>query len=366
MSFSLPDLPVPPQYIELDTLRQQPGFFFGVRPMPRERGVPRRFDEGLRTGPIVQPLPVPNPFFPAPTTPLADLLTRGFNPKGPPSLFSELINRPPPISDFERLLQRPLTPRGSSEPITARSGSLLAALARGSALIGGLLYSEPAGLGSDRREEFAPDFGNEWDDEPPLILRGPSSRPVTRGQDSPESPRARLPESTQTDPRRPVPFAAPVSPRTVPLPYLPPISISEPDIEAPRLPQIDPLPKVGSPTLPSPFSWLNPFAFPFPLPLSLLRPAPTRSPRTFANPLTDTSGSVYRSPRINSRPLTAFQPQPLPSALTNPARANDCSCPGKPTKERKKRKPRVECFEGTYRENAKGITKFRKRKIPCQ
>lgn len=302
-------------------------------------------------GPVVVPVVLPDV---GPTNPLTDLLTRGFNPKGPPSLLSELINRPPPMSDFERLMQRDYVPRGEPTPTVARTGSLLAALARGSALIGGLLYSSPVGEGSDRPD--AETFTRRAEPRGPTRrpkVTGKRARPTTKAPRTepgggPQSPL--LPDTS----RRPLPY-----PQTLdePLRVAEPQPLPQPFPAPTGAPQATPFP-VGSPlrvSLPDPFS--------LPLVEPYNRPKP--GVRSLRPPRARAIDNPYQVPQTDRPGLTAFQRDTLPSGLTNPARG-DCSCPGKSSKPKKKRKPRNECYEGTYRENAKGLLKFRKRKIPCQ
>lgn len=58
--------------------------------------------------------------------------------------------------------------------------------------------------------------------------------------------------------------------------------------------------------------------------------------------------------------LSLPSPQPI-----NQPQLDKCKCPKKQTKKRK-RKPREECWKGSYTETAKGTLKRRREKVPCQ
>lgn len=167
------------------------------------------------------------------------------------------------------------------------------------------------------------------------------------------------PEVGVTAPRPP---AAPVLD-----PFSPPWSTFQPGPGSPgafQFPEPTPFPQPGDlggePVpllqLPPPLPIASPFPVPTLDPLSLGSPAGS----AFPPPVTvEIPGqNPFQDPGTRS-PLTPFQPP----GVDSPSKRKRCDCP-KP--KRRKRKPRTECYRGTYIERANGLTKFRKEKIPCQ
>lgn len=327
----------------------------------------KRFAAAVRPPPPILsagPTPGINPTAPGPGTVTGeqlfeDLLNRRtVNPKGPPSEFERIIYRetPKPPSDFERLMRGTYRPPDVRPTVTrATAGGAVSILARAAGLLGGLLYS-PA-LGDS-------DLGIKLPD----TKKGPQ-----RG--GPKGPRKR--RGRRRNPREPVIF-----PWWQPEPYgsTVPDRIGRPYVTTPGtgprpqilprvpLPRTNPkerprpgpvrVPTVGTGGRSLPFPYVFPF---FPLPSS--RPVKLPSLPSITQPLPGTSGPVYQTlPRGLTEPISRGLPSPLTAAAPG--------CPPCPDRRgnrtRKKRKPRTVCYRGEYVEKASGLTKFRKRKIPCR
>jgi len=75
------------------------------------------------------------------------------------------------------------------------------------------------------------------------------------------------------------------------------------------------------------------------------------------------------SPGTGTRPGTAPQTRPQPDYMNNypgaPGRTGTCDCATGLKKQRKPRKPRSECWAGSYTETAKGIKKTRREQVSC-
>lgn len=148
-------------------------------------------------------------------------------------------------------------------------------------------------------------------------------------------------------PRYTVPKRAPV-PKTPALPQLEPVVIT-----AQRLPV--PVPVKSTPT------WLK-----------ILKAVPAGT-----NPLSIFQGKkASKSARQLGRALTALETVGVQSALTqtssysnfggggNTPGTKRCEC--KPKRKRKPKEPRTVCYTGTYTERADGLTKLKRRKVPCR
>jgi hypothetical protein len=104
--------------------------------------------------------------------------------------------------------------------------------------------------------------------------------------------------------------------------------------------------------------------------------APVGSVGLFALPLlVDPFGKPKRgfatALKASPSPFPATSPATKPSARTvaqvMTGSTDPCNCPhGKRKKPRGERKPRTECFTGTYTETARGISKKRSTQVPCQ
>lgn len=223
-----------------------------------------------------------------------------------------------------------------------------------------------------------PDFFPEPAPEP--IPRGPTKRPRVR-------PPVETPElfPIEIDPAWRV-----IHPYPIPAPFPQPTPVEQPRRGPQTRPRIAPRPSppprpapstrpVGIPSpaptprrspfrLPKALPYLLPFAYPllFPtgpqvFPFQLAPPIPQPTPRP--KPPRVSPGQPGGFPD----PLTPIQPIPVPFTsplgFRNPA--DKCVCTEtKP--ERKPRKPRTECREGTYRETSRGTFKNPRRKIPCR
>lgn len=223
-----------------------------------------------------------------------------------------------------------------------------------------------------------PDFFPQPAPEP--IPRGPTKRPRVR-------PPVETPDlfPIEIDPAWriihpypiPAPFPQPTpveqprrGPQTRPTPGPRPFPPPRP-APAPRptgRPGPLPTPRRSPFRLPKALPYLLPFAYPllFPtgpqvFPFQLAPPIPQPTPQ----PKPPRPGPGPGPPFPG--PLTPIQPLPVPFTsplgFRNPA--DKCVCTEtKP--ERKPRKPRTECREGTYRETARGTFKNPRRKIPCR
>jgi len=320
----------------------------GQRPWPDRP--PGRGRGGAAAGPIA--IPEIGIGGQIPQTDFERLLDRPL--RQPVSDFERLLQRGPQ-TDFERLLDRTYNPRSTAEPVVARTGSLLAALARGSLLIGGLLYSNPAGAGSDRSNEPLPQTRPG--------RKGPPKRPrVTTRSPQPEpSVRTARPLS-QPQPEPSVRSAPPEL-------TLPEITLDPGPIVAPQ-PRLDPTTTASPQPSPLTLTFSQPLPRANPVFLSAPRPRPRPAPLALANPFPTVSPATV-SPatvsQVEPRGLTAPLPNPLSFAQPQPSSPCSCSPSSKPSKKkRKKSEPRTVCYSGTYRERSRGINKQPRRKVPCQ
>jgi len=95
------------------------------------------------------------------------------------------------------------------------------------------------------------------------------------------------------------------------------------------------------------------------LPLYLSTPTPTPTPTPTSTPTTAPKDDPLTAPTVD--PLGS----PAGPGYTPPysTRTSECDC--KP-KKRKPAKPRTECYKGSYVEKARGLTKTKREKVPCQ
>lgn len=308
--------------------------------------------------------PVPTPPAPLPTGGdlLADLLNRphvsGAN--RPPTVnpdFERLL-RKPPMTEFERLLQRP--------HISTAVRVLGRAVLRGAAVLPGL------GVGPLADPRL-------WK----VRLRGPQEARGARSRFRRRQPVV-LPAPELPPPAVGVPTPRPAS-RPASQPRLEPI-----DVRATRV-------RTGTPT-PAP----TPRPSPVPSPTASARPTSAPTPRPSALslsllpylvPLLLSSRSTGNAPRGQTTPLlpgllppgqplpivspispgpgpglTVPQPRPVPLPrpfpLLQPPPSDPCKCTSS-RKPKKPKKPRAVCYAGEYRERTRGLTKDRRRKIPC-
>jgi len=192
----------------------------------------------------------------------------------------------------------------------------------------------------------------------PLPAPTPTPRPIPQPYSSPTSPNpfwwlAPIPGQWSPRPRPRDPAPSPVTPPTVE-PFTP-------SIPAPFAPGA-PAPFAPPAPLPTQF----PFAPPAPAPL------PTQFP--FAPPSVGPGSTPF--PFLPPLPgLTPFNPtgvgyNPLPAQFAQPAKPpNDqdrCRCTSEKKRKRKKREDRKVCWQGTYREMARGVIKHRKERVSCR
>jgi hypothetical protein len=235
---------------------------------------------------------------------------------------------------------------GAGGPPGSSPGGLLARLARGLFSIPALLATTTGRLvfeGFKLADKRATEIWTR-------LLQFPQPLPAPT-----PNPRA-LPRSPLTDP-------------SVPLVQGPTVTA----FRAPR-PQPSPLPRVFEQPfgLPSP----SPFASPFPdlltQPMPRAQPQPRTEPQPRVQPLTYPLSNPlltpFQAPGVRSRPFV--DPFAAPQTQTKPLRQpNNCPpCPrtDERKKKPKKRKPRDVCYQGTYYERSNGITKYRRKRIPCQ
>jgi hypothetical protein len=302
--------------------------------------------------PGINPVPSSPPGLPTGGDIFQDLLKKpgGIGTGPTPDTFEEIIRRPrpqvPPPSEFEELLKR--------RPYRAAPGSLVSALARASLLLGGIFYPSP--LGDSDLGYKAP--------KTKTGRKGPPRRPKLRTRTTdPELP---PPPFGQTVPDR-LPRPDAPSPGMQPRPQIRPVTLP-----APRDPRVQPQPRpVRAPTAaPLGRTYPNPafLAFPFFSPSSSSRPAGLPAMPSFTpSPLT-AIGFANRPPVFDRPGLTAIKAPglPLPALQPQPYSSGDpCQC-SKPARTRKKRKPRTVCYRGEYVERANGLSKYRKRKVPCR
>lgn len=177
---------------------------------------------------------------------------------------------------------------------------------------------------------------------PPWSLSPPLAPPVA----APSASNAPLPWLGTVTVSAPRPTAPPLLrplplPGPLPLPFAPPLPGPQPS------PRPQPRPETRPQPLPNPLP--EPLPLPRPLPRLNPRPGPRPSPLTFSSPLTGVGT------------LTLPLPQPTPRE-----ELDKCDCRRKQDKPKKPKKPRDECYRGTYIEKANGLIKHRKDKIPCQ
>lgn len=229
-------------------------------------------------------------------------------------------------------------------------GTVTRVLARAGGLIGGLLYPS----------EITP--------EVPIPKRAPG--PTTRGG-------ARRPGPPPAGPVKAVPPGGSAPGRTPARPSAP-VAVQnplEPILRGPpgpvSVPVTRPIPTgpVGPGGAPGPAGTRPASRWPTWLPY--LAPLLSRSLRTSSRGRRSSELGIGRTPTGVTDPLTGVTPgmQPFPQSGTpvGPGQGarRDCECNGT-RKRRKKRKPRTECYYGTYTEKASGLVKRKKRKVTCK
>jgi len=286
----------------------------------------------------VAPVPVPPP--PAapslPVSPLDELLKR------PPSPLTPLLNQPmsrPPLGEVTVKARRP----GTATPRPGRGGGLglggvLSLASRFAAPLALLVPTpigdqpdDPSDFGEKQRgerpeqtRESAPDDADTAPDLGTVTVSAPKPRPFAR------------PEPIGTPDLKPVPVDSgrapfPIKPKTSPFPRTRPKGPQFELVKPPK-PVTEALittPRPRREQLPQPPREAKPPELPFPSPV----PRP--------------------------------QPSPFPSAQP-PAGGGNCPPCERPRKPKKKKKPREECWEGTFIETATSLKKTRRRRVPCR
>lgn len=136
---------------------------------------------------------------------------------------------------------------------------------------------------------------------------------------------------------------------------------------------------------PRPLPFANPFASPFsspftgPMPRADVQPAPQPFAQPFTQPflqpittpaprvdlLPQPRNATFSLPNLGFRPgLTPLQ-QPMPESKPQ-LRPRDCPPCRENKPKRKKKKPRMICYRGTYTEGPTKLYKRRKEQVPCQ
>lgn len=309
----------------------------------------------LATPPLV-PIPAPPP----PSLPtggeiLDDLLKRPrTGPVEVPDPELERLLKRGPQSDFERLLEReyrppdrPVAPTPDVPEPTKSPGSLrrvLPVLGRVGGLLGGLLY--PSETADDDVIYPLPEPQPAPQPPPPPVSSPPAPQPPPPVPLVPADPTVYpFPEDEFPAPLPSTGQPAPSPPTFVLLPLPPPSG----EVSPQPLPAPSP---TATPAVQGPFfaPWL------FSLPKFNVPKAPGRMPSL--------GNFIAPMPAPLPRGLTQLQPSPLASAAFDEPPRDRCECSS--TKPKRKRKPREICYAGDYREKRSGITKERRRRIPCQ
>lgn len=191
--------------------------------------------------------------------------------------------------------------------------------------------------------------------------------PGTITPEVPVQPRAPGP-TTRGGARRPIggPVKQPTVAQPVPGTGRNPVNVSQP---VPG-PIVDTLP---APSIPSPGPLQLPAPAQLPAPTGFQLPDWARS--TLLGLLPGLVSGITGGGRSFRDPLTPFRPpgtdpltgintgmQPYPQTAS---RSDRCDCRDQRKKKRKKKR-RTECYSGTYTEKASGLTKRKKRKVPCR
>jgi hypothetical protein len=132
------------------------------------------------------------------------------------------------------------------------------------------------------------------------------------------------------------------------------------------------VPAPFAPGAPAPFAPPAPFPTEFPFAPPAPAPFPTGIP--FAPPSVGPGSTPF--PFLPPLPgLTPFNPtgvgyNPLPAQFAQPAKPpsdqDRCRCTAEKKRKRKKREDRKVCWQGTYREMARGVIKHRKERVSCR
>ena len=308
--------------------------------------------------PPLVPAPPPPPRAPLPTGGdlLEDLLNRPHTSANRPPTVNpdfERLLRKPPMTEFERLLQRP--------HISTAVAVLGRAVLRGAAVLPGL------GVGPLADPRL-------WK----VRLRGPQEARGARSRFRRRQPVV-LPAPALPPPAVGVPTPRPAT-QPASQPRLEPI-----DVRATRVRTGTPTPSPTRPPTPAPSTRVSSAPAPRPsalalmpylLPLLLssrnngssprgqtitpLLPGllPPGQPLPIVTPITPGPGLTLPQPR----PV----PLPRPFPLLQPPPSDPCKCSTSPRKPKKPKKPREVCYAGEFRERSRGLSKDRRRKIPCQ
>jgi len=125
-----------------------------------------------------------------------------------------------------------------------------------------------------------------------------------------------------------------------------------------RIPARLPVPTYTAPAPPKPL-WKQALPYAVPLLVPLLSGKPKRTTNfRFSDPLTQPQTPGLPSSSTSSSSYYAF------GGGGTSGGTSDCTCPG--GKKRGKKKRRTVCYAGTYTERASGLSKLKKRKVPCK
>jgi hypothetical protein len=228
------------------------------------------------------------------------------------------------------------------QPVRTAAGRILPRVIAGGGAVAGILWPS----------EITPEVPIP---QSPTPSPGPTTRPVVG-----RTPRTPGPVVSQPLPGSPAP--AQVVPEVEPM-------YDWYEIEADTRRAVETVPELVLPTpapVPSPSritqvtDWLlsNRGLISAAVPLLLPRSGSTRRRTGLADPLTPIS-----PPGID--PLTWFNTGSLPYPQTESASLDD-QCRERARRKRGKKKPRTVCYSGTYTERASGLTKRKRRKVPCK
>jgi len=189
----------------------------------------------------------------------------------------------------------------------------------------------------------------------PTPAPGPTTRPVVGRTPRPVGPVVSQPLPGSPRPAQTVPEVEPTYDRY--------------EIEADTRRAVETVPQLVLPTpapVPAPSrvtqiaDWIkaNPRLLATAIPLLLPRSSSTRRRTGLADPLTPISPP-------GTDPLTWFNTGRLPYPQAESASLDD-QCRERARRKRGKKKPRSVCYSGTYTERASGLTKRKRRKVPCK
>jgi hypothetical protein len=324
---------------------------------------------GQPGGPVYTGPPFVKPLPPKPAPPLPEVVVTGTRPKPKPRVAAVIpavfvgSALPSPIPRVPRRAPRRKappkkaprprrppkklpTPRKTVRPVPKGLPGVLGRLAAGlvtfadlalGLLIPGELSDNPPGFDPTQFPYALPPLPTPSSGGlPELYLSDVYPSAIPRADETPELVVLGKP----TPLPGPLPTPGPLGQPDIPTPYAPPLTGPEPT------PRPEPSPRPQPRPLPEPYPKPEPLGNPLPF-------APFAPPKPF--------------PPSKQVPL----PKPTPAPDAPPREALDlnpkrCQCPKQEKKEKKERKEREVCYSGTYRELKKGLSKHRRKEIPCQ